>query len=550
MCVSWRTLATTTPPPLATDRRIPWLLAAAFVVYGIAMTRVDRFLHDEGMLTWFFAKIMAAEPVATMFFLKSRPPLSLLYAPVSGFGLDFFLWVHIAVAALAIPLAAAVARALGQAAPNLVAAAFALSPMMLAAAPSGAGNTDAVTGLLLALYFLVVRRSPGAAGFVAGMLPFVRAEISIFVLALVAYCTVAGRRRFLLTLPGFGLAVAFFGIFYHGELFWFVHYPPTVVVPKGATAAAFGEFGFAKDHPAQALTVLLAIAPLIGLLALVPRKVLGPLERVMLWAALVFVVLIRGLPLVGLFRFDDSPRYALPLILGLLPLGRLANIWPRGQDAGSSATVVLALLTTVCIALDFVYDAPILPAVAAGWAFVWLLARMRKTQLALATTVVFALIAATLPTFTTATKLASDTYIQQQAVFAEWVLQNPERAEKCRLITNVHLLETWSHRHGLLGEQVTIEHIVNRDIEGELRTLANSENGQYETIQAQLQDNFYGRPLPADSLRPELMTGDVVFVLRREDRLERVMPEEVWGPWLTTVVERDGLWIATLTPPE
>ncbi len=524
------------------------MLALAFCVHGVAMTRVDRFLHDEGMLTWFFAKIMAGEPIATLFFLKSRPPLSLLYAPFSGFGLDVFLWLHIAVAALAIPLAAAVARALGQAAPNLVAAAFALSPMMLAAAPSGVGNTDAITGVLLVLYLLVVRRSPGVAGVVAGMLPLVRAEISIFVLALAAYCTVAGRRRFLLGLPAFGLLLAFAGIFYHGDVLWVLHYPPTVVIPEGSTAAAFGKYGFAKDSPAQALTALLAIAPLVGLLALVPRKVLAPVERVILVAAVVFVVLIRGLPLVGLFRFDDSPRYALPLILGLLPLGRLANVWQRGTDAGIAATVVMGMFAALFITLDFVEDMPVLSAVIAGWALVWLFARMRRTRLALATSVVLACTAAFLPTFTAATKLASDRHIRHQTVFGEWVSNNRERLHNCRLITNVHLLETWSRRHGLLANDVLIEHIVNRDIEGEVRTLANTTNGQYETLQTQIRQNFYGRPLPADALKPDLLTGDVVFVLRAEDRLTRVMPPAIWDPLLTTEVERDGLRIATFTP--
>ncbi|MCA9692055.1 MAG: hypothetical protein KC636_20805, partial [Myxococcales bacterium] len=348
---------------LAHDPRLAWALAALFFTVGVALIRTDRFLHDEGLLSWFFAGILADEPIATLFFLKARPPLALLYAPISGLGLDVFLWLHVLVAALAIPLMAAVARALGQGAPNLVALALAAPPMMLAAAPSGVGNTDAITGLALALYLLVARRSPAAAGLVAGALPLVRAEITIYVLALALYCLPRARRRFLYALPAVGLALALAGALYHQDVLWFIHYPPTLTSP-GQDTPAFGEHGYAQASLGQTAGALLSIAPLLGLLALLPWRALHPLERALLLAGLAFGLAIRGLPFTGLFHFDDSPRYALPLIMMMAPLGRLATTEAEGR--GWPAAALYVALLVVGDAIDRAEGSRLLLAAIAG----------------------------------------------------------------------------------------------------------------------------------------------------------------------------------------
>ena len=96
----------------------------------------------------------------------------------------------------------------------------------------------------------------------------------------------------------------------------------------------------------------------------------------------------------------------------------------------------------------------------------------------------------------------------------------------------------------------TIEISEGIEREEELRTLTNERNGQYATLIGILHRHFYGQPLPADELRPELLQGDVVFVLESDQRLEAVMPRDEWEPLLTTLVERDGLRIAAFTGPE
>ncbi len=529
---------------------VPWALAAAFFVIGVLAARSDRFLHDEGMLSWFFAGIMAEEPVATLFFLKSRPPLALLYAPFASLGLDAFLVVHVLIAALAIPLVAAVARALDQRAPNLVALALAASPMFFASSASGVGNSDAITGFMLVLYLLVVRRAPAAAGVVAGALPLIRAEMSIFVIALALYCLARERRRFLLALPSVGLLFAVAGAFYHHDVLWFIHYPPTLM-GQGEATPLRGAFGYAQASAGATVGVLLAIAPLLGLLALVPWRRFASLERVLLLASLVFVLAIRGFPIIGLFHFDDSPRYTLPMILALVPLGRLANVWlEEARDSRWWAAGILGLLWIAGVALDRSEHAPLLLVAVAAWALIWAAARRPYPRLALAMTAALGLGAAAAPPLVDATLLSSDQHARRHAVFAEWVATDPARVRSSRIITNVHLLSTWSRRHGLEGSGLTIESIISRDIEEELRTLTNEQSGQYATLISILHRHFYGQPLPADELRPELLHGDVVFVLESDQRLEAVMPSGEWEPLLTTLVERDGLRIAAFKPPD
>ena len=99
-----------------------WVLAALYVLLGAVALSDDRFLHDEGLLTHTFALLVGRDPWPAIFLQKIRPPISVLYAPVAGAGVGAFLWTHLLVSALAVPLVAAVARRLGHAAPNVAAA--------------------------------------------------------------------------------------------------------------------------------------------------------------------------------------------------------------------------------------------------------------------------------------------------------------------------------------------------------------------------------------------------------------------------------------------
>ena len=89
--------------------------------------------------------------------------------PVAPLGFTVFAIVHVLVCAAAIPMIAAVAERLGHRCPNVAAFVMASSPLLLVAAPAGHSNSDAVFGLVLALWLLVVRGSSFAAGAVLAL---------------------------------------------------------------------------------------------------------------------------------------------------------------------------------------------------------------------------------------------------------------------------------------------------------------------------------------------------------------------------------------------
>lgn len=107
----------------------------------------------------------------------------------------------------------------------------------------------------------------------------------------------------------------------------------------------------------------------------------GDCDRVGLFivvaAGILFVLAIRGLPFVGLFHFDDSPRYALPMILLMLPLGRLADVWHEGEDSGVWASLGFVALLLAGVAIHQQPQGnPGLVYAVAGWSFIWGLGRL------------------------------------------------------------------------------------------------------------------------------------------------------------------------------
>src|SRR5260221_445575 len=159
---------------LATDRRVALGLGALYAIVGFIRCADPATLHDEGLLTYGFARAMDQDLIATLFFQKARPVLSLLYAPVALAGLTVFLVVHVVVAAAAIPLVAATARVFGIRNANLAALVVACSPVFLWCGPMGLSNSDGAAGLALVVYLLAARRAPFVAGAVLGGLPWIR----------------------------------------------------------------------------------------------------------------------------------------------------------------------------------------------------------------------------------------------------------------------------------------------------------------------------------------------------------------------------------------
>src|SRR5262245_22003762 len=189
----------TVPSPgrsaLATHPAIPWVLAALMTAAGGSAIHASLFLNNEGVLTWIFAGLMGESMRDMLFFMKVRPPISLFYAPVATAGLVPFLWTHLIVAALAVPLTASLARHFGLRRPNLAAALVAVSPLFFAGAAAGVQNTDATVGLLVVAW-LLVRGRPLAAGLLLGVVILGRIETALFAAGLAAYALwTPGARR-------------------------------------------------------------------------------------------------------------------------------------------------------------------------------------------------------------------------------------------------------------------------------------------------------------------------------------------------------------------
>src|ERR1043165_1394287 len=95
------------------------LIMAGYVIAGLTLVLTDYTLNDEGILTYYWGSWARQAFIPVFFFQRVRPVLAALYLPVSGGGVHVTLIAHVVMAALAIPMIAAVARALGQRSANL-----------------------------------------------------------------------------------------------------------------------------------------------------------------------------------------------------------------------------------------------------------------------------------------------------------------------------------------------------------------------------------------------------------------------------------------------
>ncbi len=525
-----------------------WLLTAAAVVLSLLAIAFDRYLHDEGLLTWYFAQMTAADPAALLFFQKSRPLLSLLYAPLAllGLGLTSFLVLHALIAAAALPLLAASARALGLGeTANLAPALLATSSLWFACGPAGVSNSDAVTGLCLVVFLWVVRERPLAAGALLGALLFARSELALFALLIGLFALLHRRTsaRLALGLPLVPALYALCGALYHHELLWFLRFPPALPAPPPATP----RFG-AEGYGAGLGTTLLALLALTPALPLLPALRLRPSRaasasasapdlrgargagrpatdpRVLLFAALAlaFLAAIRGLPVLGLFNFDDSPRYILPTLpFAALALAEVAQRWDA-LAVGRRALLGLTLWLALAIAGGA--EAGSLPLIAAALLFgVLALARGGRPQLASLALLLSsaALAPATEPT----TRMRRADNDPDLPALATWLIDHPEHSAR-PIVTNVPVLDTWLRRQGL--RRAPVYYLLGTDQDYELETLTHADVGQREALRRGLARTFYGRPLrppraPEDDPEPPRL-----FILSPDERLDGSLPPALW----------------------
>ncbi|MGH7126209.1 MAG: hypothetical protein ACREFI_17670, partial [Stellaceae bacterium] len=322
------------------------ILAVAYIAIGSLFVITDYTLNDEGLLTYYWASWARRDFIPVFFFQRIRPALAALYLPASVFGVHATLIVHVVVAALAIPLLAATARALGHRLPNLPAIAVALSPLYFYGGPAGFSNVDGVVAICLVLYLLCARRRPLLAGIVAGVLPWVRPELIIFSAAVGLYGVLSRRDRPLLAgLPAFPLLYMSGGALYHHDLLWILHFPPAM-----PTEAGYLMWQGQLEGARYFLEPLLAVTPLAPAIMAVRPLRLPPIERTLLVYCVASAILINVLPLFHLANFGTSPRYSMLVLPALaLLVARAFEPWWEGERP-AVATLVAVLAFAVWLA--------------------------------------------------------------------------------------------------------------------------------------------------------------------------------------------------------
>lgn len=458
-------------------RPLAWALAVSFTAVGLVAVASGQFLTNEGVLTWIFAGLMSEAPRDMLFFLKGRPPISVFYAPAAALGLAPFIWLHLLVAALAIPLTAALARHFGHPRPLVPALLLGLSPLYFAAAASGVQNTDATVGVLLAAW-LVVRQRPLLAGVVMSLTVLGRVETAVFAIALAGYAIVTpGARRLLPGLLIVPLLYVAAGAAYHGTILWPLRYPSSALNPTLPVRS-----GSLRDVVAS----VLALSPVIGVLCWAPLRAAARLETVLYIAALAFVGAVRVLPLTQLIYFGVSPRYLLPALpFFCLAMSRALDGWgnrPRAAAAGA-----LVLVTAILILLPRI-DAWIGVVLVAGGAVAVLAAglahvapRLGRGAL-LAGAAALSLYAAFAPwpvSLIRSTNLVLGPQARELEACARWIAANvPPGAV---VVTDQHLLHLWMADHAP-DVHADVRHLVQADMLFEAEALTNPATPQFERL--------------------------------------------------------------------
>ena len=529
-------LKTAQSPPVA------WLLAAAFAAAGIVAVQLRIFLNNEGVFTWMFAGLTSESPLELIFLLKARPPISLLYAPVAAIGFTPFLWAHVLVSALALPLTAGLARRIGHPRPLLAALLVASSPMFFAGAVAGVQNSEAVVGVV-AVAWLLSRGQPLAAGLLLGVVVIARVETAVFALALVAWSLRTPDWRRLL--PGLVLLPALFalaGAVYHGDLLWPLHYPSSLFDNPAVSPEARARYGGTPD---DLVDTLLGLTPALGLLLWLPWRAGTALERTLVGAAIAFLIAIRILPFTHLVYVDASPRYVLPalpfLALGMaraadaLPAAGRGTLWRAALLVGGGAWLATAMpevARSVWAAVGLAVG-PALLALATPSAALPALAAA-----ALALTVAATVVPRALPLLWNPHLLLGGRARQLDEASA-WITANlPPGAV---VVTDVHLLARWMDDQG--APPVDLRHVIEPDMRYEARALTNPATRQYEAIFG-TRRFFYAPWIVVEDI--EALPGEVYFVMRT-DRLTR-STVQLGAPFDRVEWERHDGWMAGRLP--
>lgn len=520
---------------------VAWVIAATFAALGIADVIAERHLHDEGQLTALFARLLAEQPLDIFFWQKSRPPISLLYAPFAAIGPVAFGTAHVLVAAVGVVAMARIAATLDHRWPNLAAAVLAASPLYFDCAAAGVSNSDGVAFALVGTWLWHCRGRVVLGAALVGMVPWIRAELAPLVLLLAITCPRTQRRRAWSAILAFGVAYGLLGAWFHHDVLWWAYYPPALPEPM-ANHPLWLRQEATLDVAALAST-LLALSP-VWLLAVPwrPRGTIGTLQWVWLGFAAFEIGVLLAMPRWRVFNFDLSPRY----LLGVVPaiaLGASSAVATLAESSSLRTRVVemMVLLGAAAMALAAARTSTHPTALAAVAILATAIAVGRAGFATAAALVAMALVLAGPVGFGEGAKLRTDRTSPELTLAEQRLTDDPAYAGR-PIYTNLPLLAARLDRERF----GVVRYIVQTDQLHEILTLTNPGNGQRARVIEALRGGFFGEPVFPDAMQPDQLPDDALLVLLDDPRLSSVMPPPLWAPALRILSQSPTMRIAEL----
>lgn len=498
-------------------------LTACFASAQAWLLHTGPLIHDEGLLTWLYSSYLSRDPVATLFFLKAKPPLAVLNLPGTVFGLAGFYVGHVLIGCAGVLAVAAAARAASVREWGIAALLFACSPMYVLGTAAGFSNVDAAALTALALWLIFRTPRPGfGTALVLSILPGVRFEAAVFVLVAASALLARDRNlRFLAGLVALPVVYVAAGAAWHRDALWVWHFPPTFAHLKET-----GVFGIAEDEVARASAGDLAFAmttvtPVLGL-ALIPARRSPHWVRVGQLCTVLFLAGMILLPLAGA-AMGFSERY----FLQILPVtALLVAHWidSSARGLGVAALWVLAAGLAIVLArhaLD-TRAAFALVAVAATLAFSTIAWR-HHGRLA-ATGLVAFVVAWPLSGLPLDVSRSTRPGGEREAEVVAWLRAHPADRTSPVVVTNLKLLDaTLTFTKDAPPAEVRC--LIQVDNEYELTQLTDAANGQRARVFSMARWRFYGRGVLAREFAADPGPPGALVVLKKDARVEPVDPE-------------------------
>ncbi len=509
------------------DGKSPTVLIAITIAYlavGFLRLSTDANLNDEGLLTWILARWLWLEPIPALFYLKTKPLTSLLNLPGAVFGYDVFFLSHLVYATAGIAILWLASRRFGYRHPWIPAAAMAASQLYVAGGQGGLSNVDGVVFASLALWSLGAARPGFWAGLCLGCLPLARFELALFSLFFGGYALHRGSKvRVAAGLCVVPLSYWLAGAAYHGDLAWFVTFPPGWV-----SAASHPELVGALSSVSQVRTdnvarTLMAVTPALLFFPVLPFLRPTFLE----WTGIAFTVacvaVLTVLPLLGSFA-GFSERYYLPALpVAALLAGRLVE---ARLDRPLDRWMTRIMWWTTALAV-----AGCLPS---GATWKWMAAAVcillsattvpSRTRLALVAVAFLAIPALLPPIFSLERRLAAP----ELEAAAEWLGNNRRRVIGRPVYTNLKELDAYLNRSGRVPG-LDVRALLQPEIISEIVEWTNPRNGQRKALLEACERAFYGKAAHPRVLEdPTTPAGSILVLTSRDERVFSLAPRERW----------------------